>query len=165
MTTPLLPFYREIPLTKGQMAIVDPADYQSLIKHKWYANWSLSSKAFYAQATIDGKRGVQMHRLILGLKRSDGMEADHRNGDTLDNRRDNLRIATHAQNQRNKGRQANNTSGYKGVYWHKTDKVWRARIKVAGKDKHLGSFSSKESAYEAYCAAAKQLHGEFACLS
>lgn len=89
---------------------------------------------------------------------------DHKNKDQLDNKWDNLRLATRSQNQMNRGLQSNNTSGYKGVVWHKIIKKWVARIKIDNKTKHLGCFTSPEEAFVAYCEAAKVLHGEFASL-
>jgi hypothetical protein len=101
-----------------------------------------------------------MHRAIL--RAGDGHNVDHIDGDGLNNRRSNLRFATTAQNSANRGKQKNNTSGFKGVRWHKRDKRWRAVIGINGKTKQIGSFKTPEAAYDAYCAAARELHGVFA---
>ena len=69
-----------------------------------------------------------------------------------DNRIANLRLATNEENGRNRGAQANNTSGYKGVAWHKRGRGWQARIHTRGKNNYLGL----------YAKAAKELHGEYA---
>ena len=86
---------------------------------------------------------------------------DHINGVKDDNRWVNLREATAIQNQQNRGRQANNTSGFKGVTWNKMHKKWRSQIGVNGGKKYIGSYETPELAYEAYCQVAKELHGDF----
>ena len=87
---------------------------------------------------------------------------DHINRNRTDNRWSNLREATYAENNRNKSIGINNTSGYKGVSWHKRRGKYRAEIRVNGKSKHLGYFDNKEDAYASYIQAAKLYHGEFA---
>lgn len=87
---------------------------------------------------------------------------DHINGDKSDNSISNLRLATITQNAANSKRRAVNTSGFKGVCWHKRDKVWLAHIGVNGKNLHLGTFTSKERAFEAYRDAAVRHFGEYA---
>lgn len=89
-------------------------------------------------------------------------EVDHISGDKLDNRIINLRIATRSENATNKGPQANNSSGYKGVWKRKNLNRWVAEIQKNGKRTKLGSFGSPEEAYEVYKKAARELHGEFA---
>lgn len=91
-----------------------------------------------------------------------GYQTDHINSDGLDNRRSNLRNATHAQNQWNKGKSASNTSGYKGLVWNKKNKCWMARIRCNGKRYYLGSYRTAVEAAQAYTVAAKQLHKEYA---
>lgn len=88
---------------------------------------------------------------------------DHKNRKSNDNRICNLRKATTSDNQHNRSMCRTNTSGYKGVSWCKSSHKWRATIFVNWKQKHLGVFETKETAYAAYCAAAKELHGDFAC--
>lgn len=90
------------------------------------------------------------------------VEVDHRDGNPLNNRQDNLRECTHAQNQKNVPRPSHNTSGFKGVYWCKQSQKWRARIAIDGKCKHLGLFITAEEAGAAYDAAAVANHGEYA---
>lgn len=86
---------------------------------------------------------------------------DHANGVASDNRIANLRVATHAENLRNRGMNKNNRSGYKGVHWHCRNKKWRAQIDINGKRCVLGYFESPEAAHNAYAEKAKSLHGEF----
>lgn len=159
---------KEIPLTKGQVAIVEDADYQWLSQFHWQASWSKKSKKWYAvkgEYEYLGKaqyrmRTVGMHRFIMGVTDS-RLEVDHENLNTLDNRRANLRVATRSQNQHNRRRQSNNRSGYKGVGWHRASSKWRARIAIGGKQVFLGLFSTPEEAFAAYCKASSELHGEF----
>lgn len=90
---------------------------------------------------------------------------DHRNNERDDNRISNLREATRSQNCANKGAQSNNTSGLKGVSFHKGGRKWRADIKVAGETLFLGLYKRKEAACAAYDLAAYMYFGEFARLS
>jgi hypothetical protein len=167
VTQPSEPSYRTIPLTQGQVAIVDAADYEWLSQWKWCAWWNPDLRSFYAirGCQRDGKQfRFYMHRVILGLVHGDKRQADHREpSQTLNNRRSNLRIATGAQNSHNTRRHRDNKSGFKGIHLHKPGR-WRSRIMVRGKVYNLGSFSTPELAYAAYCEAAKRLHGEFAHL-
>ena len=89
------------------------------------------------------------------------MQVDHIDGDGLNNRRGNLRLATAGQNQHNKGLQRNNTSGFKGVRWRSDKGKWVARIDKDGKRRHLGYFDTVEGAHSAYVAASMAIHGEF----
>ena len=89
-------------------------------------------------------------------------QIDHINEDPSDNRWVNLRAATKSQNMRNISRIKSNTSGFKGVGWHKQQSKWRAYIKADGKMYHLGLFKTKEEAAKVYEEAAKKLHDVFA---
>lgn len=161
----------EIQLTKGQVAIIDIDD-ADLAELQWSALGSgVRGGLPYFVATraskMGGKRATQyMHRVImervLGCSLASDEQVDHIDGDSLNNRRANLRKATNAQNQANRGAQANNTSGYKGVYWSKADRKWKAFIRVNKKMLHLGYFSKPEDAHKAYIDAAKKYFGEYA---
>lgn len=154
---------RELPLTRGLVAIVDDEDYESLSSYKWCATPYGRGNNFYAVRGMwsEGRTvRVYMHRAILCPP--SGMHVDHVSGDGLDNRRGNLRLATQAQNNQNHRIHRNNRSGYKGVGQKHRDKRWTACIRVDGKRKYLGAFDSPIEAHAAYCAAAKELHGEFA---
>lgn len=124
--------------------------------------------AIHSTGGRKNKKRFWMHRVIMErildrpLERNEVV--DHIDGNGLDNRRCNLRLATVGQNNMNKGPGSNNTSGYKGVYWRPDKRKWSAEIVAYGKKRRLGYFKSAETAYEAYCEAAKEMHGEFAKL-
>ena len=148
---------KEIPLTQGKVAIVDDEDYKYLSQFKWCAHKVYN--IFYAVRNIreDGKqKTLQMHTAILGRK--DGFECDHINGNGLDNRRSNLRLVTHRQNEQN--RHKKKTSKYPGIYWNKQNKKWEALIRINGKRIHLGLFNDEYKAYLAYCKAVKEMTGQ-----
>jgi hypothetical protein len=153
---------KELPLTKGFVALIDDADFAALSKHKWRASISGNGKV-YARTDIweNGRKlgSISMHRFLL--KPSKTMEVDHIDQNSLNNQRCNLRAATHAQNLRNRGKDRDNQSGFKGVHHHR-HKTWIAAITVDGKRLHLGSFNTAEHAYEAYCNAAQIHHKNFA---
>lgn len=161
VTQPLDKPYRFVPLTQGQNAIVDAADFEWLSKWHWNAHWNKKTKSFYAEKDVRFDGVAAMHRTILGCTKGEGV--DHRNGDTLDNRRENIRKCTTRQNSCNRSAQRNNTSGFKGVTWDKSTSKWRARIGEFRK--HLGLFASPEEAARVYDAAAKEQFGEFAYLN
>lgn len=116
----------------------------------------------YLQATVCG-RPICAHRIVFALthNRWPVGYVDHVNGNRADNRACNLREASPTQNQANRRKQCNNTSGYKGVHWCKKKKRWCAMISANKKRKNLGYFTSAKAANTAYKKAAAQLHGEF----
>ena len=87
---------------------------------------------------------------------------DHIDNNPLNNRIENLRLCNLSENARNANKRVDNSSGYKGVSWHKQSSKWVAQITVNGKRKHLGFFKDKEEAHEAYCEASKAIYGDFA---
>lgn len=90
------------------------------------------------------------------------VEIDHEDRDRSNNKWTNLREANRNKNQGNVAKYLTNTSGFKGVYFHKANQKWVATITDAGKATYLGSFSKPEEAHEAYCVAAVRVFGEFA---
>lgn len=110
------------------------------------------------------KKVYVVHRLIWLMTYDewpDG-EIDHVNCNKLDNRLENLRLATKGQNQSNRGKSEGLTSKYKGVCWKKSNKCWTAQISHDGKCHWLGHFENELDAHKAYCEAAVRLKGEFA---
>lgn len=154
-----------VPLTKGKFSIVDADRFEEISKYKWYC----SSPGCYAERRtwdpVKKKHGrVFMHRQIYG-EVPNGSEIDHINRDKLDNRRCNLRVASHSQNNCNKPIPISNKSGAKGVIWHKAAKKFQAQICLNKKAKYLGLFPTIEAATTAYNSAAIKFHGEFAQLN
>lgn len=150
-----------VPLTKGCEAVIDAAD--ALLVGQW--NWvaQVRRPATYALRTsarnIDGKQHtIFLHRLILGFP---NVRVDHRDCDGLNNRRENLRLATASQNLCNQRPSCRNTSGHKGVNWDAQKGKWRAVITFHRKRKFLGHFDSKEIAAAEYAKANAAIHGEF----
>jgi len=158
--------FRRIPLTQGRFAIVDPADYESLSRHKWRLCKTKGKNVLYAERTVRRSDGTYsrmlMHREVLRPPR--GYVIDHVNGCGLDNRRANLRLATAAQNAWNAGGRGGR-SGYKGVWLAKDKGLWRASIVCCGRRRHLGYFRDKRDAAKAYDRAAREYHGQFAVLN
>ncbi len=149
-------------LTRGQIAWIDAEDYERVSQFKWQADWSESTYSFYASR----RSRIQMSRFILKII-DPSVEVDHRDHNTLNNQKSNLRISTGQQNKCNKRKHRDNKSGYKGVVYCSGSKFkknpWKAQIGMLGKVIYLGMFNTAELAYEAYKAAALEYHGEFAC--
>ncbi len=159
--------FRRIPLTKGKFAIVDPDDYGRLSKYKWHV--TKNTNTFYAKRNPRVGRKVKapsiyMHRQIINVPA--GFVIDHINHNGLDNRKTNLRLATRAQNNRHTKKPKNKChSNYKGLYWHRRDRVWHVRITANGITRHVGYFKDEIEAAKAYDRAAKKYHGRFAALN
>jgi|SRR5215469_1193158 len=150
----------ELPLMNGGSTLIDSEDLVLL------DGWRLrrGSKDPYAFATAYNLI-VPLARLILGLQPGDGLIADHIDpARTFDNRRANLRIVDQSQSQWNTRIRKNNTSGHKGVSWHKGREIWQAGLYYHGKNIFLGRFKELEDAKQAYADGAKKFFGEFARL-
>lgn len=150
-----------IPLTQGKSAMVDDEDYDWLNQWKWHFAQGYASRN--SGSVLGLRKAIRMHREILRTPK--GMDTDHINGNTLDNRRKNLRICTRAQNNTNTRVRKDNTSGFRGVTWHTYTRKWEAQININGKHTHLGLFKTPEEAALAYDQEAKKHHGEFARLN
>ncbi len=154
----------EIPLTKGYIALVDPID-ADLIQFKWCVTEHKNNAYAHRQVWVGKQQMERMHRVvlsrILGRPLNSHEHVDHINHDGLDNRRSNLRVATHSQNMQN-SRKHSSPQALKGV--SKAGKKWEARIRINGIQTRLGTFLTPEDAYVAYCKASAQYHGEFSCI-
>jgi hypothetical protein len=140
----------------GETFLFDVADYDFIKSKNWrlHCQWQKSYPYVY-----DTGLRRPLHRYLLGIGR--GLEADHINLNTLDNRRENLRLCTHRQNQCNQPPQANNTSGVPGVSFYPPRGKYRARIKHYGYDLHLGYYTTFLEAVQARNEGMKWLFGEF----
>ena len=158
---------REIPLTRGMVAIVDDEDYDKVAAFRWHAARTCAAKdIWYARRTIrDGgkKRIVAMHQIILPL--DPPLTSDHINGNGLDNRRCNLRPATLHQQAMNLRMKRTNKSGFIGVHWSKSQHAWIAMIRINRVAKYLGHFQDPKQAAETYDRVARETRGEFAKLN
>ena len=163
------------PFIVNAIALIDCTDYEKYVVgagHRWFAiRTGRSSKTVYVATSIKNKH-IRLHRLLLDVN-DPKILVDHINGNGLDNRRKNLRICTMRENLCNRGKNLNNTTGYKGVYrrkknskGHKLSKLarkkWSAAIGVRGKSIKLGNFETAREATIAYKKAAKKYHGVFA---
>jgi len=122
--------YREIPLTQGQITLVDVSDYEWLMRWKWYARWNPRAKTFYVcrqdPRGVGGKRSnIWMHREILGLESDNILQGDHVNHSGLDNRRHNLRVVTAGQNLTNRRTFKNSTTTHAGI----TREMYKGRVR------------------------------------
>lgn len=152
----------EIRLSNGAVTIVDAVD-GDLLQLRWQCHTS----GHNSYATHGSKKhSFSMHRHIMarvtGRPLVKGEIVDHINGNSLDNRRNNLRLCTHAQNIHNQRLSVANKSGFKGVGFFKKLGKWRAQIKVNRKQLTIGYFNTPEEAHKAYCDAAKEYFGDFA---
>jgi len=145
-------------LSRGLTSVIDARDYNLVSGFKWIA--VKGGKGFYAVTSRgpDGKP-ISLHRFLINPR--DGNEVDHINGDSLDNRRCNLRECSHKENLRNKKKQPDTTSRFKGVSRTKSGR-WLSQIEQNGVQLKIGSFSSEFEAARAYDRAAKVLFGAFA---
>lgn len=150
-----------IPLTQGQVAFVDEADYEDVSKFKWWA--FRGGATFYACAfTKNLKKSsiIKMHRYIL--QPPFHLDVDHINGNGLDNRRKNLRTCTSSQNMANRRKTLGTcSSDYKGVYWYERKGKWGSSIKKWGKRFWLGYFINERDAAIAYDNASEKMFGDF----
>lgn len=153
----------EIPLTKGLIAIVDD-EWHWLDTWKWYAQ--KCGNKYYArhkERYPEGMKIISMHRLIMNAK--PGQKIDHINGNSCDNRVDNMRFCTDSQNFQNSRKRKGCSSKYKGVF--KSGRKWRSQICIPGTSKSMsiGNFETEKEAALAYDEKAKELFGEFARLN
>lgn len=155
-----------IPLSKGYFATVDDSDAEFISQWKWstYGGGERRPYAGRRQRQADGSyKLVLMHRAIN--QTPDGLVTDHIDGDSLNNRRANLRSATVLQNQMNKSPNRGGSSPLKGVWRDggaRNRKPWRAGIRIDGRMKYLGRFETQEEGAEAYAEAARIHFGDFA---
>lgn len=155
---------RENMVVKTMAGIEFQIDEQDLKILEEFPKTFLDTKGYISTRSNTDRKLYRLHNLILPCKK--GEKIDHKNQNKLDNRRENLRICTQAQNNRNV-RKINLTSvsKFKGVRPSKTKNKWSARIRVEGKQLHLGTFSSETEAAEKYDDAAHYYHREFASLN
>lgn len=145
---------------------IDDEDAERVLKFKWcvhykykYGHYRLTDVR--TNTIKNGKRRqIALHKLLTSYK-----IVDHADRNVLNNKKENLRNCSNAENLRNKGLQSNNTSGFKGVYWNKNRNKFQAQIKFNGKNFYLGLYNTLQEGAEVYDRAATELHGDFAKLN
>lgn len=145
---------------------ISPEDAGKVLLHKWSFINGPDGRDYVRAIDRSCKppKQIKMHRYLLDAP--EGMQVDHINNDPLDNRRENLRLATASQNQANRRKRTETTSKYKGVSWHKKARKWRATIGAGnGKQEHLGFYEDPKAAARAYDVRARELWGAFASLN
>ena len=154
----------------GYSVIIDDEDYHYIKDYKYTVNESILKLRglYYFSRSLycSGKRvTTSLHRDIMGCVNGDTIIVDHINGNTLDCRKQNLRLCNRTENNRNAKIRKDNTSGYKGVCFDKRTSSWRVRISVDRKYIHIGRYKNIEDAYIAYCEASNKYHKEFGRIS
>jgi len=145
-------------LTNNMFAFIDKEDFEKIALYKW-----TFTKANKHYGRVKSNTGLFLHRLIMNAPQN--LEVDHINGDTLDNRKSNLRLVSRKHNQKNMTLSRRSKSGYKGVSWHKKAKKWQAHLMSDGIRIYLGLYLFKEDAAKAYNIASLAHHGEFGKLN
>lgn len=158
----LMPQSITVPLSSGQFAIIDAEDADCILRFKWSFQGQYAHRQL-PKSEHPGKKKVYMHRVIANAP--DGMMVDHINGNCLDNRKSNLRLATHALNASNSKSRTTNTSGFRGVTWATRSRKWKAQISISGRCLHLGLFESPTDAARAYDNKSREVRGAFAVLN
>jgi hypothetical protein len=150
---------KEIPLHGGGVAIVDVIDYARVSKYVWYLRQR--GRTRYAFRKVTNTSDQLLHKFLV--EETNGLQVDHENGDGLDNRRSNLRLATPLQNATNRRKKAGTTSPFKGVSRRRRSetKPWAAHIQIDGRSANLGSFANEEEAARRYDEAVRTHYGEF----
>lgn len=152
--------------SRGEEIRVDDEDFERVSERRWYVGYADRNGPVPINVMCTSVAGLVLARFIMNAPA--GLEVDHRDGNVLNAQKGNLRLCTHAQNMRNKRMQKDNRSGFKGVWFDSYSakrgcpSVWAADIKANGKKRTIGRFRTPELAHAAYCAAAIELHGDFA---
>lgn len=156
--------FKIIKLTKNKTVVVDGEDFDFLNQWKWHAgkNGSYAARGEWQKGKNKNKI-IYMHRLIMKVEGK--TQVDHKNGNGLDNRKENLRLCTNKENQRNHKLLVTNKSGFNGVSWNSKVKKWETCISVDNKTVHLGFYRNKIKSATIYNAAATKYFGEFARLN
>lgn len=134
-----------IHLNTGQAVLIDAEDAIPLSRYSWAATYSRGKQIPYAKAKIDGKN-IRMHRLLLNAPTN--LQVDHINGNSLDNRKENLRLCTHRENQQN--RSVHRDGRLCGTAYNKPLKKWRAKFTKDRKAFHIGYYETELEAHQAY---------------
>ena len=157
-------------LLDGKTVLIDAESYTLVRAHKWHYNKSEAKRAglyyMWTHIRIGNKdHKNSLHRMILGIPVGAKVHVDHINGNSLDNRKSNLRITDSKHNQWNRKIGKSNKSGYKGVGWHKASGKWRVRLTAHKTEIYGGLFTDIMDAARAYDKLASMHYGEYARLN
>ncbi len=153
---------KKIKLTQGKWAIVDDDMFEYLNQWKWHVHKPGITKGFYAKRTTHNPKNKKIGTIFMArqiMRAKKGQIVDHKSGNTLDNRKENLRFCSHGQNRANSKNQKN-SCGFKGI--HKRGKSFMVRIQFNKKRTTIGTWYTLKEALKARNAAAKKYHGDFA---
>ena len=161
---------KEIPLTQGKVALVDDEDYEKISTYKWFTHnakgkYYAGRKSSRITARLNGgkRNTILMHRIIMDTPEE--LFCDHINGDTLDNRKSNLRNCLPSENSQNRGAQNNNKLRLKNIHIENASRPYaRYRVDITshGRNVFRGRYDTLEEAIRARDEALKKHHGEFA---
>jgi len=159
-----------IELTNSKrLAAVDDADIERIIllDTKWCVRFDNGkAEAIMSTRRFGRKRhAILLHRFVMNCHHTTYPYVDHIDGNIFDDRKCNLRFATFSQNGMNRSKQCNNTSGEKNISWHKATKRWSIKLVIEGKPRHIGYYSTIESAKTARDEAVKRFCGDFSRLN
>jgi len=158
--------FRRIKLTRGKYAIVDVEDFERLNQDKWHCSHYGYAKRAVSNRTGKGRRQVEVYMHKLVCPAPEGMIVDHINRNSLDNRKENLRVATQKQNLWNrKFIRKRGKTRYNGIRWDKNREKWQVRLTINGRRKSFGYYADEIEAAKAYDRVAKKYRGEYAFLN
>jgi len=145
---------------------IDDDDKDLVLSYKWFVHRTQLKKngKYYFICNYKKNKQVLLHRIIMNAIYYNGMVVDHIDGNTLNNKKSNLRLCHQYGNAENQKISKRNTSGYKGVSWSSLYNKWVSKIHCRNKYHFLGYFNDPEQAYKAYCEASIKYHGEFSRL-
>lgn len=160
----------QVPVNGDYIVLIDEEDADSVLRLKWEVSKTSRAVGGFVHFAVRSRVRVNGRyvRKSLGtflMNPGPGFEVDHKNGNSLDNRRENLRLATRSQNIANTRKSTSSKSPFKGIYFHKAKQRWHASAKFQGKPIHIGYFDSAVDAAIAYDNCARLIHGEFARLN
>ena len=151
---------KKIGLPSGDVTLISDEDLERVAEWAWRKKTVRPGVNYVEMANKKSKPGIPLHRFIMNPP--DGLLVDHKDGDGMNNQRENLRICTNADNVRNRKLHSNSTTGYKGVWFYNSHKKYSASIMSHGNKYFLGLYDDPIEAARAYDKKARELHGEFA---